>query len=75
MLCAPVIEPPRTAGISICHVSPEAAVDDATLAERHAAQEAKGWKSAENRNRRLSTALKAYAVMTTSAAKGAVRRT
>ncbi|MBN9044905.1 MAG: dihydroxy-acid dehydratase [Rhizobiales bacterium] len=89
-----------SSGLSIGHVSPEAAeggtialvregdtieidipnrrihlaVDDATLAERHAAQEAKGWKPVENRKRKVSTALKAYASMTTSASKGAVRK-
>jgi dihydroxy-acid dehydratase len=49
------------------------AVSDDILAERRAAQEAKGWVPVENRKRVVSTALKAYAAMTTSAAKGAVR--
>jgi dihydroxy-acid dehydratase len=88
-----------TSGLSIGHVSPEAAeggliglvqqgdtieidipnrsiqlvVDDATLAERREAQDAKGWEPAEPRKRKVSTALKAYAKLTTSAAKGAVR--
>ncbi|MFN3468443.1 MAG: dihydroxy-acid dehydratase [Novosphingobium sp.] len=88
-----------TSGLSIGHVSPEAAeggeiglvengdmieidipnrtinlaVADAVLAERRKAQEAKGWKPAEARPRKLTTALKAYAAMTTSAARGAVR--
>jgi dihydroxy-acid dehydratase len=51
------------------------AVDDAVLAERRAAMEAKGanaWKPAP-RTRNVTTALRAYASMTTSAAKGAVR--
>ncbi|MEL4376476.1 dihydroxy-acid dehydratase [Brucella cytisi] len=89
-----------SSGLSIGHVSPEAAeggtiglvregdiididipnrkihlaVDDATLAERRAEQETTGWKPAEERRRKISTALKAYASMATSAAKGAVRK-
>ncbi|UWF66670.1 MULTISPECIES: dihydroxy-acid dehydratase [unclassified Brucella] len=89
-----------SSGLSIGHVSPEAAeggtiglvregdiididipnrkihlaVDDATLAERRAEQDAAGWKPAEERKRKVSTALKAYAAMATSAARGAVRK-
>ncbi len=89
-----------TSGLSIGHVSPEAAeggtiglvqdgdkieidipnrkihlaVDDAELAARRAAQEAAGWKPAAPRKRKVSTALRAYAALTTSAAKGAVRK-
>ncbi len=88
-----------SSGLSIGHVSPEAAeggliglveqgdliqidipnrtihlaVDDATLAARRSAREALGWKPAKPRQRKISTALRAYAAMTTSAAKGAVR--
>ncbi|MDF8333920.1 dihydroxy-acid dehydratase [Novosphingobium cyanobacteriorum] len=88
-----------TSGLSIGHVSPEAAeggtiglvekgdiitidipartitldVSEAVLAERRAAQAAKGWKPAKDRPRKVSTALQAYAAMTTSAARGAVR--
>ncbi|HLW92982.1 MAG TPA: dihydroxy-acid dehydratase [Roseiarcus sp.] len=91
-----------TAGLSICHVSPEAAeggaiglieegdrieidipnrrlhlaVADETLAARRAAMQAKGkaaWKPAKQRKRAVSTALKAYAALTTSASRGAVR--
>jgi dihydroxy-acid dehydratase len=88
-----------TSGLSIGHVSPEAAeggpialvedgdaieidipnrtlkllVDAAILAERHKAQAAKGFKPATPRARKVSTALRAYAALTTSAAKGAVR--
>ena len=88
-----------TSGLSIGHVSPEAAeggliglveqgdkieidipnrtinlaVDDATLDARRVAQDAKGWQPAAPRKRKVSTALKAYAALTTSAAKGAVR--
>ncbi|WP_018948094.1 dihydroxy-acid dehydratase [Thioalkalivibrio sp. ALMg11] len=90
-----------TSGLSIGHVSPEAAqggaiglieegdtividipgreiridVDDATLAARRKAMEARGakaWKP-ESRERQVSQALRAYALMTTSAAYGAVR--
>ncbi|WP_029352231.1 dihydroxy-acid dehydratase [Bosea sp. 117] len=89
-----------SSGLSIGHVSPEAAeggtiglvregdiieidipnrrihlaVDDATLAARREEQDALGWKPAEPRKRAISTALRAYAALTTSAAKGAVRR-
>lgn len=90
-----------TSGLSIGHVSPEAAeggaiglveegdtieidipnrtinvaLDDSVLADRRAAMEAKGesaWKPV-NRDRVVSNALKAYAAMTTSASRGAVR--
>ncbi|RFB80369.1 dihydroxy-acid dehydratase [Methylovirgula sp. 4M-Z18] len=90
-----------SSGLSIGHVSPEAAeggliglvengdtieidipirkihlaVEDDVLAARKAAMEEKGkdaWKPAA-RKRKVSTALKAYAALTTSAAKGAVR--
>jgi dihydroxy-acid dehydratase len=89
-----------TSGLSIGHVSPEAAegglialvktgdmididipnrtislrVGDTELAARRKAQEAKGFKPAEKRKRNVTNALKAYAALTTSAAKGAVRR-
>ncbi len=88
-----------TSGLSIGHVSPEAAeggliglvqtgdeilidipnreislqVDAEVLAERRAAMDAKGWKPAEFRKRQVSPALRAYAAMTTNAARGAVR--
>jgi len=90
-----------TSGLSIGHVSPEAAeggliglveegdiiaidipnrtvnltLGEAEIARRRAAMEAKGaaaWKPGK-RHRKVSTALKAYAAFTTSAAKGAVR--
>jgi dihydroxy-acid dehydratase len=90
-----------TSGLSIGHVSPEAAeggliglvqdgdrieidipsrtinlaVDEAELQRRRAAMQAKGgeaWKPAK-RSRKVSTALKAYAALATSAARGAVR--
>ena len=90
-----------TSGLSIGHVSPEAAaggaigliedgdtieidipdrsihlrISDAELAKRREAMEARGkdaWKPA-SRKRVVSTALRAYAAMTTSAHTGAVR--
>ncbi len=90
-----------TSGLSIGHVSPEAAaggniglvqngdtihihiperrieiaISDAELASRRAAMQAKGaqaWKP-ESRERVVSYALKAYAMLATSADKGAVR--
>ncbi len=52
------------------------AVDDAELAARREAMEARGanaWKPVEKRTRKVTTALRAYASMATSAAMGAVR--
>ncbi|ADV26305.1 dihydroxy-acid dehydratase [Pseudoxanthomonas suwonensis 11-1] len=48
-------------------------VDEAELARRRSEQDAKGWRPAEPRPRKVSTALKAYALLATSADKGAVR--
>ncbi len=91
-----------TSGLSIGHVSPEAAaggaiglveqgdtilidipnrsinvqLSDAELAKRREAMEAKGkdaWKPVEQRPRKVTPALKAYALLATSADKGAVR--
>ncbi len=91
-----------TSGLSIGHVSPEAAaggaialieegdiinidipnrtlnldISDDELAKRRVAMDAKGsdgWKHVENRPRKVSAALKAYAAMVTSADRGAVR--
>ncbi|MGI9288039.1 MAG: dihydroxy-acid dehydratase [Pseudomonadales bacterium] len=91
-----------TSGLSIGHVSPEAAaggaialveqgdtiridipkrsidivLSDAELEQRRDAMETKGpaaWQPMEPRPRKVSTALKAYAKLTTSADKGAVR--
>ena len=50
----------------------ELMVDEATLAERRAEQDAKGWEP-ESRDRVVSQALKAYAALTTSASRGGVR--
>ncbi|MCV6590816.1 MAG: dihydroxy-acid dehydratase [Marinobacterium sp.] len=88
-----------TSGLSIGHVSPEAAaggaiglvrngdriridipnrtidvlLSDEELAIRRAEQDKLGWKPVEERPRRVSAALKAYAKLATSADKGAVR--
>ena len=88
-----------SSGLSIGHVSPEAAeggaiglVEDGDLieidiparsirlavseeqfAQRRAQRETAGWVPAAPRFRRVSPALRAYAAMTTSAARGAVR--
>jgi len=88
-----------TSGLSIGHVSPEAAeggaiglvedgdlieidipsrtinlaVPDEELARRREAKGPGEWKPAEPRPRKVSAALQAYAAMTTSAARGAVR--
>lgn len=88
-----------TSGLSIGHVSPEAAsggaiglvrngdpicidipnrsinvlISDEELAKRRADQDAAGWKPMMQRPRKVSAALKAYALLVTSADKGAVR--
>ena len=48
-------------------------VTDRVLATRRAEQDAKGWKPLLPRPRKITTALKAYALLATSADKGAVR--
>ncbi|WP_419811938.1 dihydroxy-acid dehydratase [Bacterioplanoides sp.] len=48
-------------------------LSDEELATRRTARDAKGWKPAEERPRKVSTALKVYAKFATSADKGAVR--
>ena len=48
-------------------------VSDAELAARRAEQDKLGWKPAQPRKRKITTALKAYASLVTSAATGAVR--
>ncbi|MCL6417451.1 dihydroxy-acid dehydratase [Aestuariirhabdus sp. Z084] len=91
-----------TSGLSIGHVSPEAAsggaiglveegdsilidipartinlqISDEEMANRRAAMDAKGrdgWKPTQPRERKVSTALKAYAALATSADRGGVR--
>jgi dihydroxy-acid dehydratase len=59
--------------IDIPHRTINLVVSDAVLAERRAVQDAKGWRPAKDRPRKVSGALQAYAVLTTSAARGAVR--
>jgi dihydroxy-acid dehydratase len=49
-------------------------ISDEEMATRRAEQDEKGWQPAKPRKRKVSTALKAYAKLTTSAAKGAVRQ-
>jgi len=88
-----------TSGLSIGHISPEAAaggpvglvregdiiridipkrlievdVDENELAKRRMEQDKLGWKPAVKRPRQVSAALRAYALLATSADKGAVR--
>ncbi len=50
------------------------AVDEAELASRRAAQDKAGWKPVEQRKRKVTQALRAYAAFATSADKGAVRK-
>ncbi|OQM73706.1 dihydroxy-acid dehydratase [Manganibacter manganicus] len=50
------------------------AVDEAELGRRRVEQDAKGWKPAEQRKRKVTQALRAYAAFATSADKGAVRK-
>ncbi|MGV1967469.1 dihydroxy-acid dehydratase [Agrobacterium vitis] len=89
-----------TSGLSIGHVSPEAAnggtiglvrngdtiaidipnrtielmLSEGEFAARRVSQDAAGWKPAEHRKRKVTTALKAYAAFATSADLGAVRK-
>ena len=88
-----------TSGLSIGHISPEAAaggaiglieqgdiieidipersinvaISNEALESRREARDKKGWQPEEKRPRQISAALKAYALLTTSADKGAVR--
>jgi dihydroxy-acid dehydratase len=48
-------------------------VSDAEISHRRHEQDKKGWKPVEKRPRKVTTALKAYALLATSADKGAVR--
>lgn len=59
--------------IDIPNRSIQLLVSDEELATRRVEQQAKGWKPATPRARKVSTALKAYALLATSADKGAVR--
>jgi dihydroxy-acid dehydratase len=69
-----LVEEGDTIKIDIPNRKIDLAITDAQLAERRKKMEAKGasaWKP--NRDRSVSLALQAYAAMTTSAARGAVR--
>ncbi|RJF71031.1 dihydroxy-acid dehydratase [Deinococcus cavernae] len=68
-----LVETGDTIEIDIPNRTIHLAVDDAELAARRARREELGWKPAEARPRKITAALRAYASMTTSAAKGAVR--
>lgn len=68
-----LIENGDTIKIDIPNRTIDVDVDDTTLAERRKAQDAKGWKPAEDRPRKVTPALKVFAKMATSADKGAVR--
>ncbi len=70
-----LVEEGDTIEIDIPNRSIRLAIDDEGLAARRAAMEAKGkaaWKPL-GRNRQVSAALRAYAALTTSASRGAVR--
>jgi len=71
-----LVEPGDTIEIDIPNRTIKIAVDDAVLAARRKAMEAKGpeaWRPAKPRKRKVTTALRAYAAMATSADQGAVR--
>jgi dihydroxy-acid dehydratase len=71
-----LVEPGDIIAIDIPSRTITLAVEEGELARRRAAMEAKGdaaWQPAEHRTRRVTPALQAYAAMTTSAARGAVR--
>ncbi|MGV6860058.1 MAG: dihydroxy-acid dehydratase [bacterium] len=70
-----LVEEGDTINIDIPARSIELAISDEELAARREAMEARGrdaWKPV-NRDRQVSSALRAYAAMTTSASRGAVR--
>ncbi len=72
-----LVEEGDTIEISIPNRTINLMVDDATLKARRAAMEAKGdkaWQPVSARPRKVTKALRAYAAMTTSASKGAVRQ-
>jgi dihydroxy-acid dehydratase len=71
-----LIEEGDTIHIDIPNRRIEAQVSDEEMADRRSKMEARGkfaWKPKEMRQRRVSAALKAYAAMTTSADRGAIR--
>jgi dihydroxy-acid dehydratase len=68
-----LVEPGDIIEIDIPGRTINLAVSDDMLAARRAVQDAKGWQPTKERPRKVSAALQAYAAMTTSAARGAVR--
>ena len=71
-----LVEEGDTIEIDIPNRSIHLAVSDDVLARRRTAMEARGdkaWKPTEVRKRKVTTALRAYAALTSSASKGAVR--
>jgi dihydroxy-acid dehydratase len=68
-----LIEDGDTIEIDIPNRSLNLAISDAELARRREAMGTGVWKPAQPRPRKVSQALRAYAAMTTSAARGAVR--
>ncbi len=71
-----LVEEGDTIEIDIPNRTINLAITDAEMEQRRTAMEAKGkdaWKPTENRQRVVSKALQAYAALTTSAARGAVR--
>ncbi len=71
-----LVEEGDTIDINIPNRTINVAVDDAELQRRRNAMDAKGkdaWKPAAPRTRVITQALRAYAALTTSAARGAVR--
>ncbi|MBJ6138396.1 dihydroxy-acid dehydratase [Marinobacter litoralis] len=68
-----LIEDGDTILIDIPNRSINVQLSDEELSERRSKRDAIGWKPAQPRERKVSTALKAYALLATSADKGAVR--
>lgn len=68
-----VIENGDLIHIDIPNRSINVKLSDEELSHRRSAQNSAGWKPAEYRPRQVSSALKAYAKLATSADKGAVR--
>ncbi|NIY73778.1 dihydroxy-acid dehydratase [Marivivens donghaensis] len=68
-----LVETGDTIEIDIPNRTINLAVDEATLAARREAKGPLPWKPAAPRKRAVSTALKAYALLASSAAKGGVR--
>jgi dihydroxy-acid dehydratase len=68
-----LVEPGDRIEIDIPNRTIHLDVSDEVLSHRRAAQQEAGWKPVKERPRKVSTALRAYAAMTTSAARGAVR--